>query len=129
MPLASSLTITLLLPRATPTVSLWACAAIGALMAPAITAMASILFRMVNSFAMMHAGFAPAHNPFPIHRARHRSPKKLALYAAIFGIFCRPWNPLKPQASAIVEPRMGIKCWSRFDFPHASFRRDFHDHH
>src|SRR5258708_7138593 len=38
-------------PRTTPTVSLCACAAIGTLIAPAIAAMASILFRMLNSFA------------------------------------------------------------------------------
>jgi hypothetical protein len=37
-------------------ISLCACAAIGALTAPAIAAMASNLFRMIYSFAMMHAG-------------------------------------------------------------------------
>src|ERR1700690_4246334 len=36
----------------------------------------------------------------PIHRARHRSLKKTASYAAIFGIFCAHRNPVKRRASA-----------------------------
>jgi hypothetical protein len=32
-------------------------------MAPTIAAMANILLRMLNSFAMMHAGLRPARNP------------------------------------------------------------------
>jgi hypothetical protein len=43
--------------------SLCARAAIGALMAPAIAAMASILFRMMNSFGGDAERFAPAGNP------------------------------------------------------------------
>jgi hypothetical protein len=43
-------------PRTIPTVSLCACAAIGALMAATIAVMANTWFRMVSSFAMMRAG-------------------------------------------------------------------------
>ena len=51
--------MTTVLPRAAPVViSLCACAAIGALIAPMTAATASILFRMSNSFEVMHAGFA-----------------------------------------------------------------------
>ena len=43
-------------PETTPVViALCACAASGAPMTPAIAAMANILYRMFNSFAMMHA--------------------------------------------------------------------------
>jgi hypothetical protein len=54
--------MTTVLPPATPVVIVvWACAAIGAAIAPAIAAMANSLFRMVNSFARRGAGFSPAH--------------------------------------------------------------------
>jgi hypothetical protein len=86
-------------------------------MAPAIAAMASILFRMVNSFAMDARRVVPGTQTDPIHRARHRSPKNVASYVAIFGIFCAPRNRLKRQASPIVGPIQRIKCASRFDFP------------
>jgi hypothetical protein len=43
---------------------------------------------MLNSFAMMPAGFAAGTQSKPIHRAAHRSRKDAASYAAIFGIFC-----------------------------------------
>src|SRR6202171_3792167 len=58
---------------------------------------------------------APARNASPIHRAWHRSLEHAALTAAIFGILCRRWNPLKPKASAIVDTLHRIKPASRFD--------------
>ena len=75
-------------------ISLCACAAIGALMAAAIAAMASILFRMVNSFAMMHAGLRRHAIPTQFI-ARGIVPGKCDHTAAIFGIFRVRWNPLK----------------------------------
>jgi hypothetical protein len=69
---------------------------------------------MFDSFAMMRAGLR-RHATEPIHRAHHRSQKTADRAAANFGIFSRPRNPLKRQASPIVEPRQRIKCASRFD--------------
>jgi hypothetical protein len=80
--------------------------------------MANILFRMVNSFTMMHMpAQPPARTPDPIHRAEHRSQENAALAAAIFSIFGKRWNPLRRQASAIVEPSRRIKSPPRFDIP------------
>src|SRR6266852_7354802 len=70
-------------PRTTPTV-LWACAAIGALIAAAIAAMASILFRMLNSFAGERAGWRTM-RANSSRAALFR--KSAAAYAAISGIF------------------------------------------
>jgi len=106
-------------PRTTPVViSLCAYAAIGALMAPATAAIASILFRILNSFADDARRVSSARNASLIHRARHRSQENAHLSAAIFGILDVRWNPLKRQASAIVEPLQRIKSAPRFDiFP------------
>jgi hypothetical protein len=67
--------------------------------------MANILLRMLNSFAMMHAGLATGTQSHPIHPARHCSGNKALSAAAIFGIFRVPRNPLRRGASSIVEPR------------------------
>jgi len=51
-------------------------------------------------------------------------PIKMQLRVRQFSAFSRrSGNPLKRQASPIVEPRQRLKCRSRFDFPSASFRR------
>jgi hypothetical protein len=91
-------------PLTTPVVTvLCACAAIGAAIAPAITAMASILFRMVNSLAKMSLGcdaFSQDENAMllarrasadcePMHRARHRSPKMLPHTRQFRAIFAK----------------------------------------
>jgi hypothetical protein len=76
--------------------------------------MASILFRMLNSSRLMPAGLRQRATQ-PIHRARHCSWNSALWSAAIFGIFPVRGNPLGPQASAIVEPAMRLKCRSRFD--------------
>jgi hypothetical protein len=56
-------------------------------MAPAIAAMASILFRMVNSFAMGTRRVVPGTQTDPIHRARHRSQKKMWPHTCQFSAF------------------------------------------
>src|SRR5664279_2710547 len=94
MPSASSLTITLLLPRTIPTVSRWAWAATGAAMAPAIAAMASILFRMVNSFAGDAGRLAPARNPTQCI-AHGIVPKKRRHIRGHFRHFLRAPEPLE----------------------------------
>src|ERR1700761_2242794 len=58
----------------TPTV-FWAYAAMGALKA-ATVAMANTCFRMLCSFALMHAGPRRPQTD-PIHRWQHRSPEKI----------------------------------------------------
>jgi hypothetical protein len=69
---------------------------------------------MVNSFAMMHVGLR--RHAIPPNSSRAASfPDNAHLSAAIFGILCRRWNPLKPQASPILEPLHRIKSASRFD--------------
>jgi hypothetical protein len=74
-------------PRTTPVViSVCACAAIGALIAPAIAAMASILFRMVNSFAMMHAGLCRHAIP-PQFIARGIVPQIMRIFPLQFSAF------------------------------------------
>jgi hypothetical protein len=57
--------------------------------------MANILLRMLNSLAMMHAGFAAGTQSHPIHAARHCSGNKAVLAAAIFGIFPRMQEPVE----------------------------------
>jgi hypothetical protein len=49
---------------------------------------------MLNSFAMMHAGFAAGTQSHPIHPARHCSGNKALSSAAIFGIFPRTREPI-----------------------------------
>ncbi len=67
--------MTTVLPPPTPVVIvLCACAASGAAIAPAIAAMASILVRIVNSFAREIApAVSQRARPEPIHRAHHCS--------------------------------------------------------
>jgi hypothetical protein len=108
-----------------PTVSFCACAAIGALMAPAIAAMASILFRILNSFAMMHAGLDNRHAIVPMHRPSHRSRQMPPHTRQFSAFFVSGRNRLKRRASAIVEPHMRIKCSSRFDIPHSAIAENF----
>jgi hypothetical protein len=58
--------------------------------------MAQLLRDFLHGFFGDDAGrLAPASNPHPIHAARHRSRKMAMCAAAIFGIFCKRWNPLK----------------------------------
>src|SRR5476651_1670722 len=73
----------------------------------------------------MQGRLAPARNPHPMHLQRHRSPENAAIYVVISGISCGRWNPLERQASAIVEPRGGIKCRCRFDIPHSDIAERF----
>jgi Protein of unknown function (DUF3096) len=56
----------------------------------------------------------------PIHAAPHRSRNHAGFAAAIFGIFRVQGNPLKRQASSIVDARRGLKYGSRFDSPQRS---------
>ena len=80
----------------TPVVTvLCACAAIGAAIAPAIAAMASILFRMVNSFASdSSAGNAPAQIASQCI-ARGIVPGKRCLTRGNFGQFSRALEPVE----------------------------------
>jgi hypothetical protein len=97
--------------------SLCAFAAIGALMAAVIAAMASILFRMMNSFGGDAGRFAPSGNPTQFI-ARLIVPGTVRLAPLQFSaFFAGRGNPLKPQASAIPEPRQRLDCRPRFDFP------------
>jgi hypothetical protein len=100
--------------------------AIGAPRAPAIAAMASILFRMLYSFVIAARRLAAGLQSHPIHRVRHCSGNNGFVPAAILSIFPLRWNPLRRQASPIVEPRKRVKSRSRFDIsPKTPSRRDF----
>jgi DUF3096 family protein len=67
---------------------------------------------MVNSFAMTHAGSAPARNPTQFI-ARGIVPMKMRIFPLQFSAcWIRAGNPLKRQASAIVEPLHRIKSGS-----------------
>jgi hypothetical protein len=58
--------------------------------------MARLLRDFLHGFFGGDAGrLVPASNPDPIHAAPHRSRNIVTLGAAIFGIFCKRWNPLK----------------------------------
>jgi hypothetical protein len=78
-------------------------------MAAMMAVMASRWFRMVNSFAMMRAGLIRPSMPSNAPRAASfpKNARRAAanLAAANLGIFAMARNPLKRQASPIVEPR------------------------
>jgi hypothetical protein len=67
-------------------ISFCACAATGTLIAPAIAAMASILFRMMNSFEMMHAGLHRRAIP-PQFIARGIVPRNMRIFPLQFSAF------------------------------------------
>jgi hypothetical protein len=77
-----------------PTVSLWAWAATGADIAAAIAAMASILFRMVNSLARDAGRLAPARNPTQC-LAHGIVPQKRRHTRGHFGHFLRAREPVE----------------------------------
>jgi hypothetical protein len=61
-------------------------------MAPAIAAMASILFRMINSFAMMHARLR--RHAIPSNSSRRASfPENGNHIRDHFRVFSRAWEP------------------------------------
>jgi hypothetical protein len=64
---------------------------------PAMAAMASRLFRMVNSFAMMRAGFKPAHNPANSSRALS-FPKNRLFRSRNFRHFFKHREPVDPTS-------------------------------
>jgi hypothetical protein len=79
---------------------------------------------MLNSFALgSHAGAWPACNPTQFI-ARGIVPGTGDSDPLQFAAFFRfDGNPLRRQASAIVEPRKQIKCRSRFDISPQNARR------
>ena len=100
-----------------------ACAAIGAAIAPAIAAMANILFRMVNSFARSSAGLR--------QRAMRANSSRAALFRktrglirGISGNYCEALEPVEAVSVLLfAEPRQRLSCRPRFDFPHPISRR------
>src|ERR1700730_6490514 len=128
MPSTSSLMTTGRL-RTTPVViSLWACAAIGTPKAPAIAAMASTLFRMFNSFAMMHAGRSAARNPIQ-SIARGIVPGTMMSCPLQFSAFLPCRNPIGTTSvcyrGTAPQDKMRISIRFRSHF----VRRDFYDHY
>jgi hypothetical protein len=77
-----------------PTVSLCACAAIGAPMAPAIAAMASNLLRMLCSFALAARRLTPAYDLIN-SSAASSFPGKCRLIRGIFWHFLRAGEPVE----------------------------------
>jgi hypothetical protein len=83
---------------------------------------------MIFSFAMGRAGawflLTPVRNPSQFMRWRI-VPHEFAMQRCNCWQLCvAPWNPLKPKASAIVEPPQRIKSPPRFDLPDIA-RRNF----
>src|SRR5260370_35653337 len=79
-------------------IPLCACAAIGTLIATAIAAMASILFRMANSFAMTHAGLH--RHAIPPNSSRAASfPGTCASFRCNFRHFMQALDPVEATSA------------------------------
>src|ERR1700733_1334279 len=133
MPSMSPLIMTLP-SRTTPTVSCACAVAIGALIAAAIAVIASSLFRMFDSFAMMHAAFR-RHANRPNSSRAASFPKNSVWCRCKFWQFFDVSEPAETTSVSYRGTALADKMpLSRFDIfptssPHIAQRRQFYGHY
>jgi hypothetical protein len=85
-------------------------------MAPAIAAMASILFRMINSFAMMHAGSQPARSAIQFI-SRGNVPGTTRIPLLQFSASSRALELVEAACVGYRGTRQGDKCKTSIRIP------------